>query len=141
MVIYCMCVLVVHGKYICHHSNFILAVSECLKITKMARPHRRPMSKRPDCYELICGPYRVVVSTVAFHVIVRVLLPSLGGLKDTKMFHPPPTLKTQYYGEPPRLRSGVLGRRPSGFEFRMLCLEGGVISLNSPSPRGSPGPI
>ena len=24
----------------------------CLKITKMARPHKRPMSKRPDCYEL-----------------------------------------------------------------------------------------
>ena len=24
-----------------------------LKITKMVRPHRRSMSKRPDCYELI----------------------------------------------------------------------------------------
>ena len=27
-VIYCMCVPVVYGKYICHHSKFLLGVSE-----------------------------------------------------------------------------------------------------------------
>ena len=61
-----MCVPVVYGKCIFHHSKFILGVSIIyLKITKMARPHKRPMSKRPDCYELnpflrplvtLCGP-------------------------------------------------------------------------------------
>ena len=51
--IYCICVSVVYGKYICHHSKFILGVSEYVsKSQKMARPHRRPMSKRLDCYEL-----------------------------------------------------------------------------------------
>ena len=32
---------------------YIWSIRICLKITKMTRPHRRPMSKRPDCYELI----------------------------------------------------------------------------------------
>ena len=47
-----MCVPMVYGKYICHNSKFLLKVGEYLKITKMVRPHRSPMSKRPDCYEL-----------------------------------------------------------------------------------------
>ena len=33
--------------------NFYWEYQNMSKITKMARPHRRPMSKRPDCYELI----------------------------------------------------------------------------------------
>ena len=48
-----MCVPVVYGKYISHPSKFILGVSEYVsKSQKMARPHKRPMSKLPDCYEL-----------------------------------------------------------------------------------------
>ena len=50
----------------------------------------------------------------------------------------PSTPKTQYCGEPLWPRGSVLGLRPPGFEFRILCLEGSVISLISPSSRGSP---
>ena len=32
--------------------NFYWSMRICLKITKMVRPHRRQMSKWPDCYEL-----------------------------------------------------------------------------------------
>ena len=38
------------------------------------------------------GP-RVVVSTAAFHAIVRGSVPGLGGLKETKMFLPHPRVK------------------------------------------------
>ena len=38
------------------------------------------------------GP-RVVVSTAAFHARVRGSVPSLGGLKETKMFLPHPRVK------------------------------------------------
>ena len=34
---------------------------------------------------------------------------------------------------------GVLGLRPPGLEFRILCLEGSVISFISPSSGGSTG--
>ena len=44
-------------------------------------------------------------------------------------------------GEPPWPRGSVLGLRPPGLEFRILCLEGSVISPISPSSGGSPGPI
>ena len=42
--------------------------------------------------------------------------------------------------EPPWPRSSVLGLRPPGLEFRVLCLENSVISIISPSSGGSPGP-
>ena len=45
----------------------------------------------------------------------------------------PSTCKTQYCGEPPRPRGSVLGLRPPGLEFQILCLEGSVISFISPS--------
>ena len=35
----------------------------------------------------------------------------------------------------------MLGLRPPGLEFRILCLEGSVISIISPSSGGSPGPV
>ena len=51
-----MCVPVGYGKYTCHRSKFLLGVTEYenmnMKSTKMARPHRRQISKRPQCYEL-----------------------------------------------------------------------------------------
>ena len=48
------------------------------------------------------------------------------------------TRETQYCGEP---RGNVLGLTPPGFQFQILYLEGSVISLISPSSRGSPDPI
>ena len=80
------------------------------------------------------GP-RVVVSTAAFHARVRGSFSDLVGLKDVSS---PSTRETQYRRKPPGPRGSVLGLRPPGFEFRILCLEGSVIS---PSSRGSPGPI
>ena len=41
----------------------------------------------------------------------------------------------------PLLRGSVLGLRPPGLEFRILCLEDSVISIISPSSGGSPGPV
>ena len=43
------------------------------------------------------GP-RVVVSTAAFHARVRGSIPSLGGLKETKMFLPHPLMKLSIVG-------------------------------------------
>ena len=37
-------------------------------------------------------------------------------------------------------RCSVLGLKPPGLEFRILCLEDSVISIISPSSGGSPGP-
>ena len=44
-------------------------------------------------------------------------------------------------GEPPWPRGSVLGLRPPGLEFRILCLEDSVISIISPASGGSPGPV
>ena len=46
-----------------------------------------------------------------------------------------------YCGEPPWPRGSVLGLRPPGLEFRILCLEDSVISFISSSSGGSPGPV
>ena len=86
------------------------------------------------------GP-RVVVSTAAFHARVRGSVPGLSGLKETKNVSFPSTCESQYYGEPPWPRSSVLGLRPPGLKFRILCLEGSVISIISSSSGGSPGPV
>ena len=58
-----------------------------------------------------------------------------------KMFLPCSLVKSKYCGEHPWPRGSVLGPRPPGLEFRMLCLEGSVISFISPSSGGSPGPV
>ena len=46
-----------------------------------------------------------------------------------------------YGSKPPWPRGSVLGLRPPGLEFRILCLEDSVISIISPSSGGSPGPV
>ena len=86
------------------------------------------------------GP-RVVVSTAAFHARVQGSVPGLGGLKETKNVSSSSTCESQYCGEPLWPRGSVLGLRPPGLKFRILCLEGSVISLISPSSGGSPCPI
>ena len=71
---------------------------------------------------------RVVVSTVstaAFHARVRGSFPGIGGLEETKMF-PLHRLLLSIVGS---LRDREVGTRPPGFEFRILCLEGSVMSL------------
>ena len=83
------------------------------------------------------GP-RVVVTTAAFHARVRGSVPGLGGLTKTKNVSSPSTCESQYCGEPPSPRGSVLGLRPPGLEFRILCLEDSIIS---PSSGGSPGPV
>ena len=45
-----------------------------------------------------------------------------------RMFIPRSLVKIQYCGEPPWPRGSVLGLRPPGLEFQILCLEGSVIS-------------
>ena len=42
-----------------------------------------------------------MVSTAAFHAIVRSSVPGLGGLKETENVSSPSTCKNQYCGEPP----------------------------------------
>ena len=66
------------------------------------------------------GP-RVVVSTAAFHARVRGSVPGLGGFKETKNVSFPSTCESQYCGEPPWPRGSVLGLRPPGLEFWILC--------------------
>ena len=50
-----------------------------------------------------------------------------------KTFLPRSLVKIQYCGEPPWPRGSVLGLRPPGLEFRILCLEGSVVSFITPS--------
>ena len=68
------------------------------------------------------GP-KVVVSTAAFHARIWGSFPGLGGLKEQQMFLPHPLLKLSI-----AIESSVLDLRPPGFEFRILCMEGSVIS-------------
>ena len=86
------------------------------------------------------GP-RVVVSTAALHARVRGSVPGLGLLKETKNVSSQSTCESQYCGEPPWPRGSVLGLRPPGLEFQILCLEDSVISIISPSSGGSTGPV
>ena len=58
-----------------------------------------------------------------------------------KMFLPRSLVNIKYCGEPHWPRGSVLGLRPPGFEFRILCLKGIVISFIPPSSGGSPDPI
>ena len=81
-----------------------------------------------------------MVSTAAFHARVRGSVPGLGGLKETTMFLPHPRVNVSIVGSL-RDRGSVLGLRPPGLEFRILCLEDSVISIISPSSGGSPGPV
>ena len=82
-----------------------------------------------ECIQIIIqmgGGPRVVVSTAAYHARVWGSVPGLGGLKETTIVLP---------------QSRVLGLRPPGLEFRILCLEDSVISIISPSSGGSPSPV
>ena len=64
-----------------------------------------------------------MVSPAAFHARVRGSVPGLGGLKEAKNVSSPSTCESQYCGEPSWPRGSVLGLRPPGLEFRILCLD------------------
>ena len=65
-------------------------------------------------------------STAAFHARVRGSFPGLGGLKETQMFLPHPLVKLSSVGS--------FGDREVACSAPdLMCLEGGVISLISPS--------
>ena len=53
---------------------------------------------RANVQGIVGGGPRVVVSTAAFHARVRGSVPSLGGLKETKMFLPHPRVKVIIVG-------------------------------------------
>ena len=77
-----------------------------------------------------------LLSTAAFYARVRGSVPGLGGLKETNHVSSQSTCESQYCGEPLWPRCSVLGLRPSGLEFRILCLEDSVISIISLSSGG-----
>ena len=58
-----------------------------------------------------------------------------------KMFLHRSLANIQYCGEPPWPIGSVLGLRPPGLEFRILCPEGSVILFISPSSGGSSGSV
>ena len=80
------------------------------------------------------GP-RVVVSTAAFHARVRGSVPSLGGLKETKMFLPHPRVKVSIAGSlrDREVACSASDRQGSNFES---CVWRTVSSQSSHHPQG-----
>ena len=71
-------------------------------------------------------------------VVKAACLESNGGFKPALAFKfrrnhvsSPLTRKIQYCAEPPGSRGTMFGLRPPGLKFRILCLEGSVISPSS----------
>ena len=83
---------------------------------------------------------RVVVSTAAIHASPGLVSRSRQ-FERNKNVSSPSTCKTQICVEPPWSRVSVVGQRPQGFQFRILCLEHSAIQLISPFSGVSPGPI
>ena len=79
------------------------------------------------------GP-RVVVSTAAFHARVRGSVPGLGGLKETKMFHPHPRVKVSIVGSlrDREVACSASDRQGSNFES---CVLRSVSSQSSHHPQ------
>ena len=92
-------------------------------------PRTEPVGRGPWCsgYSSLLGKTEVVCSSPSLTFKIQRNIRSL--------------VKIQYCGEPPWPSGSVLGLRPPRFAFRILCLEGSVISSISPYSRGSPGPI
>ena len=80
-----------------------------------------------------------MVSAAAFQARVRGFVSQSRRFERNKNVSSPSTSETQYCEEPPCPRGIVLALRLPGFAFRILCLEGSVISLISPSSGVSPG--
>ena len=76
------------------------------------------------------GEPRVVVINAAFHASSGFVSRSRR-FERNKIASSLSTRKTQYSGEPLWPRGSVLGLKHPGFEFRILCLDGNVISPSS----------
>ena len=92
--------------------------------------------------------YQPPITTNNWHIhragggLLQWLKPTLAlRFQRNKMFLPRSLVKIQYCWEPPWPRGSVLGLRPPGLEFRILCVEDSVISFISPFSGGSPGPV
>ena len=92
-------------------------------------PYREPQLEvdRP-------GPYRVEVSTAAFHARDRGSVPGLGGLKETKMFLPHPRVKVSIVGSlrDREVACSASDRQGSNFES---CVWRTVSSQSSHHPQ------
>ena len=64
--------------------------------------HEKFLPSQSSQYSMhtVGGGSRIVISTAVFHARARGSFPSLGGLKETKMFLPDPLVK-QVLAEPP----------------------------------------
>ena len=84
--------------------------------------------------KLMGGGPRVVVSTAAFHARVRGSVPGLGGLKETKMFLPPPCVKVSIVGSlrDREVACSASDRQGSNFES---CVWRTVSSQSSHHPQ------
>ena len=102
-------------------------------------PIQKVLQFQPFFFDILS--FHTRVHTAAFHTGVRGSVPGLGGLKEIKNVSSSSTCESQNRGEPPWPSGSVLGLRPPGLEFRILCLEDSVISIISPSSGGSPGPV
>ena len=83
---------------------------------------------------ILGGGPRVVVSTAAFHARVRGSVPSLGGLKETKMFLPHPRVKVSIVGSlcDREVACSASDRQGSNFES---CVWRTVSSQSSHHPQ------
>ena len=74
--------------------------------------------KNPPSLKAQAGGPRVVVSTAAFHARVRGSVPSLCGLKETKMFLPHPRVKVSIAGSlrDRKVACSASDRQSSNFE-------------------------
>ena len=119
-----------------HWTNVVLMLSHRLRRWPNINPtlvQCLVFAETSRVFEIEGGGPRVVVSTAAFHARVRGSFLGLDGSKKQKCFS-----IHSYCGEPPWPSDSVLVLKPQGFEFRILCVEGSVIS---PYSGGSPGPI
>ena len=91
-------------------------------------------SKCESCIPLGGGGPRVVVSTAAFHARVRGSVPSLGGLKETKLFLPHPRVKVSIVGSlrDREVACSASDRQGSNFES---CVWRTVSSQSSHHPQ------
>ena len=88
----------------------------------------------PDYNYWTGGGPRVVVSTAAFHARVRGSVPSLGGLKETKLFLPHPRVKVSIVGSlrDREVACSASDRQGSNFES---CVWRTVSSQSSHHPQ------
>ena len=98
-------------------------------------PHGPPPPPPPQLFVLMMGGGpRVVVSTAAFHARVRGSVPSLGGLKETKLFLPHPRVNVSIVGSlrDREVACSVSDRQGSNFES---CVWRTVSSQSSHHPQ------